>query len=113
MSIPTRFPTIAAAVLCLAATPAFAQSFESNGHAVEVRHGDLDLSQPAAQKELMRRVGNAASKVCHARDLGQAMTCRRQTLANVKAPISTAIARAQSKDRFADAGTASSITVGN
>ncbi|BAV66206.1 UrcA family protein [Sphingobium cloacae] len=101
------FKTLSIAVFAAAsiiATSASAETFISNGRTFEVRFGDLDLSQASDQKELQDRIGRAASRVCSSPNLTEANRCRSNAIAHVKAPIAAAIARAESKARYAEAG---------
>ncbi len=95
---------VAFATLSLAAGSASAETFQSNGRTSEVRFGDLDLSRQADQKVLDARIARAASKVCSARDLSETMMCRSAAIAQVRAPVAAAIARANSKERYAEVG---------
>ncbi len=116
----TRFTATLAATLCLiGGAPAFASETVSNGRQVEVRYGDLDLTQAQDKSELNRRIKSAAFKVCSGRVLAEVNACRDQTLKNTQEPVATAIARAETKARYADAGSgmttgaSSSVVVGN
>jgi UrcA family protein len=106
--------TLAAAAVFAAGASAYAETFESNGKTMEVRFNDLDLTQPAHQKVLRQRISAAAVKVCANRDLTLQSTCAAKARAHVKAPIATAIARAETKARYADAGkSAGPVMAGN
>lgn len=101
----TRFTATLAATLCLAAaTPAFAeQAFESNGRQIEVRYTGLDLTSASDRQALKRRISAAADKVCASNDEREFAACRKIALQHVKEPVATAIARAESKARYAQA----------
>jgi UrcA family protein len=101
-----------AASLAVAGT-ASAEEFRSNGRTSEVRYGDLNLANAADQKVLKQRISRAASKVCVSRDLNEVRACRAAALKNVDAPISQAIARAQTGDRYADAGQNAQMATGH
>lgn len=116
MFVSTQFAAALASLTLLAsAGAASAQEFVSNGRTAEVRHGDLDLSQAAGQRQLRTRIARAASRVCASTDLSAQMACRAKAIAHVQAPISAAIARAETKDRYADAGPRNAVrpVVGN
>jgi UrcA family protein len=109
----TRFTATLAATLCLAAaTPAFAERFESNGKQVEVRYGDLDLTNADHQKELRQRISAAATKVCANTDFSQYTTCRTAVLRHTREPVAVAVAKAGTNARYADAGKVR-VQVGN
>lgn len=101
-------PKFAAAVgsiaLLASAGVASAEDFASNGRWTEVRHGDLDLSKPADQAQLRSRIVRAANRVCSSRDLASAQACKAKAIAQVQAPVDAAIARAETSERYADAG---------
>ncbi|CAM8668081.1 MULTISPECIES: UrcA family protein [Sphingobium] len=101
-------PKFAAAVASLAllasAGAASAEDFVSNGRTSAVYHGDLDLTQPAHQQQLRSRIARAASRVCSSMDLAAAQACKVKAVAQVQAPVSAAIARAETGERYADAG---------
>ncbi|MCP1468683.1 UrcA family protein [Sphingobium sp. OAS761] len=103
MFVSKSLSAVAAAALMMTAGVAAAQDFQSNGRTSEVHHGDLNLSKAADQKELRRRIASAASRVCASRDLAMAAACRSNAIAHVEAPVSAAIARAETGDRYADA----------
>lgn len=107
MFAPLKTLSIAVfAAASLIAGSASAETFMSNGRTFEVRFGDLDLSQAADQRELQSRIGRAAGRVCGSRDLAEATRCRSAAIAHVKAPVAAAIARAETKARYAEAGKA-------
>ncbi|MDO7834266.1 UrcA family protein [Sphingobium sp. HBC34] len=116
MFVSSKCAAILASV-ALAATggAASAQEFLSNGRTAEVRHGDLDLTKAADQRQLRSRIARAASRVCASTDLSTQMACRAQAIAHVEAPISAAIARAETQERYADASTSQEVrpVVGN
>lgn len=96
------------AALLLAATgaagvSASAAPFESNGRTFAVDFSDLDLAKPADRRLLDRRIARAAAKVCPDSDLGRAAKCRAEAIAHVQAPIDQAIARAATREVYADA----------
>lgn len=102
----------AIAMLGIAAT-ASAEEFKSNGRTTLVRHGDLDLSRHADQQQLRTRIARAANKVCVTSDLAATTACKAAAIAQVEAPITTAIARAENGQRYADAGKDVRPVVGN
>jgi UrcA family protein len=100
---------IASATLALGSTAAFAApagDFVSNGRTTEVYHGDLNLAKADQQKQLRGRIARAASKVCANSDLSIQMACRAKAIAQVEPRMSAAIARAETGERYADAGSA-------
>jgi UrcA family protein len=100
---------IAAATLAIGSTAAFAApagDFISNGRSAEVYHGDLDLAKAEQQKQLRSRIARAASKVCASSDLTVQMSCRAKAIAQVEPRMRAAIARAETGERYADAGSA-------
>ncbi len=112
-TIKTAFALTSIAALAVAGSAASAGTFQSNGRTAEVRHGDLNLAKAADQKVLRQRISLAASKVCASRDLRMMEACRSGALANVKAPVNAAIARAATRDVYADAGKGARLAVGN
>ncbi|EQA96996.1 UrcA family protein [Sphingobium wenxiniae] len=105
MFAPLKTLSIAAfAAASLIASSAGAETFVSNGRTFKVRFNDLDLSQRADQKELQSRIDRAASRVCSSSNLAEASRCRAAALTHVKAPVAAAIARAESRERYAEAG---------
>lgn len=99
------------AALLAGASTAMAAPFQSNGRTTEVRFHDLNLANKADQAILKRRLARAATSVCTDKDLGTSAACRRIALDHIKAPVAAAIARAESGERYADAGNVS-ISVG-
>ena len=93
----------AALVLTAGAAQAQAEDFQSNGRTTEVYHGDLDLSDPADQKLLRSRISRAALRVCRTNDAAALRDCRAKAIAHVEAPVTAAIARAETSERYADA----------
>lgn len=93
------------AAASLIAGSANAETFMSNGRTFEVNFGDLDLSRVADQKELQARIGKAASKVCSGTSLQESSRCRSAAIAHVQTPVASAIARAETRARYADAAT--------
>ncbi|MCI4588741.1 UrcA family protein [Sphingobium sp. BYY-5] len=91
----------AAAALIAAASAASAEDFQSNGRTSEVYHGDLNLAKADQQKELRSRIARAASRVCASTDLKSMMACRSKAIAHVQAPVTAAIARAETGERYA------------
>lgn len=83
---------------------ASAQEFHSNGRTTQVYHGDLDLSKPDQRATLHSRIARAASRVCSSADLVAQQTCKAQAIAHVDAPVNAAIARADTGERYAEAG---------
>ncbi|PZU58871.1 MAG: UrcA family protein [Sphingobium sp.] len=111
--ITTPFTATLAATLCLAAaTPAFAETFESNGRQTEVRYNDLDLTTHAGQRALRKRINFAASQVCAHYDAATMNICRQSTLRHLREPIATVIAAAETRARYADAA-GNRVQVGN
>lgn len=112
----SRFARFAAAValpLSLAAvTPAFAAT---GMRQAVVYHGDLDLTRAPDKAELQKRLKTAAGKVCrNVSELRMRSLCREETLSNTEQPYARAIARAELKDRYAQASEpAKGIVVGN
>ena len=96
---------MSAAALLGAAGTANATSFESNGRTTEVRYHDLDLTKEAGQRALNARIKRAAAKVCPAQNSNEAKKCQTVAIANLRAPVNAAIAKAQSRsqERFAQA----------
>jgi UrcA family protein len=103
---------MAAAALAAAATLAFAAPAQAAGwqeDAVEVRIGDLDLTDPAAAAVLDRRVKAAARQLCGAvpaRDLNMqniVRSCHDDVLANARPMVDGALAAAEQRSniRFA------------
>lgn len=103
---------VAAATL-VAGTPAFAEPFESNGRTVEVRFADLDLTKAEDRTELQGRLRRAATRVCISSNTREMMACRQKSLAHIKEPINAALARAETRARYADARTGAKVMVGN
>ncbi|MFC3443395.1 UrcA family protein [Sphingobium rhizovicinum] len=89
--------------LAASAGVASAQDFQSNGRTSQVYHGDLDLTKADQQKQLRTRIARAASRVCANSDLQTQMSCRARAIAHVETPINAAIARAETRERYADA----------
>ena len=107
MFTASNFAAAAAAAsiaLLASAGAASAQEFQSNGRTKEVFHGDLNLTRAADQQTLRNRIVRAASRVCSSTNLSAQMTCRSKTIAHFQAPINAAIARAETGERYADAG---------
>lgn len=105
---------LVAAAALIAGTPAFADTFESNGRTAEVRYGDLDLSQAAGRQALNKRLRKAATQVCTASEVREMMACREKALDNIAQPVNAVIARAETKARYADASTSDAkVVVGN
>lgn len=77
--------------------------FKSNGRSAEVYHGDLDLTKADQRSHLQARISRAASRVCATRDLAEQQACRKLAVAQVQPRVSAAIARAETKERYADA----------
>lgn len=82
-----------------------AGEFESNGHTSVVRYHDINLADAAGQKELQRRIHIATKQVCIRADAATMQACRKMALDHVKAPVASAIARAATGERYADAQT--------
>ncbi|HUD90414.1 UrcA family protein [Sphingobium sp.] len=94
---------LAAATLTVVAGAASAEDFQSNGRTSEVFHGDLNLAKADHQKELRSRISRAASRVCATADTATMVACRSKAIAHVQAPVTAAIARAETRERYADA----------
>lgn len=110
----TQFAAALASIALLAsAGAASAQEFQSNGRTTGVYHGDLDLAQAAHQQKLRSRIARAANRVCASMDLQAQMSCKAKAIAHVEAPITAAIARAETGERYADAGKTVRPVVGN
>lgn len=106
--------SFAFAAALVAGSPAFAGDFVSNGRTAEVRYDDLDLTQASGRQVLDKRLRKAASQVCAATTVREVMLCREKALDNVAKPVRTAIARAETKGRYADASTTDAkVIVGN
>ncbi|CAM5541093.1 UrcA family protein [Sphingobium scionense] len=103
---------LGAAALLAGSGIASAEEFKSNGRTTQVRFGDLNLTRHADQQQLRSRIARAANKVCATSDLAAMSACRSAAIAHVEAPIATAIARAASSERYADAKDARAV-VGN
>lgn len=104
MFTSTKFVAVTlSAVLAASAGVASAQDFQSNGRTSEVYHGDLDLTKADQKQQLRSRIARAASRVCANSDLQTQMACRAKAIAHVETPINAAIARAETKERYADA----------
>lgn len=114
MFVSSKFAAAAASVALLAtAGVASAQDFVSNGRTSAVYHGDLDLSQATGQQQLRSRIARAAGRVCSSMDLATQQACKAKALAQVQAPVSAAIARAETGERYADASKEMRPVVGN
>lgn len=111
-SLKTKSITAALAAALIAGTPAFADTFQSNGKTMEVRYSDLDLTKAAGRAELKGRLFHAATRVCPSMDFREAQACRTRALRNIQEPMATAIAAAESRARFADASMTKPV-VGN
>lgn len=111
--LTTRFTATLAATLCLiGGAPAFASEMVSDGRQIEVRYGDLDLTQAEGKTQLNRRIKSAAHRVCSGRELHEVRVCREATLEKTQAPVAKAIARAETKARYADAGNGTTTGAG-
>ncbi|WP_420144763.1 UrcA family protein [Sphingobium sp.] len=110
-----RSTLFAAASIALLASAgaASAQDFESNGRTSEVYHGDLDLTKADDQQQLRGRIVRAASRVCASSDLNTMMACKSKAIAHVQERVNAAIARADTGERYADAGRDVRPVVGN
>lgn len=106
MFVSTQFAAAAFASVALiaGAGAANADTFASNGRTSAVYHGDLDLSKAAHQQQLRSRIARAASRVCLSMDLAASQACKVKAIAHVEAPVTAAIARADTSERYADAG---------
>jgi UrcA family protein len=114
MFVSNSFIAVVASFTLLAsAGAASTQDFQSNGRTREVYHGDLDLTKAADQAQLRRRIAGAASRVCASSDLSAAAACRAKALAHVETPVNAAIARAETGERYADAGQGVPTVVGH
>ncbi|MGK2908360.1 MAG: UrcA family protein [Sphingobium sp.] len=103
---------ISAAAL-IPGTSAFAEPFVSNGRTAEVRFADLDLTNAKDRTELQSRLRRAATRVCVNSNTREMMACRQKALAHIEAPVSAALARAETRARYADARTGAKVMVGN
>lgn len=104
LTIKNAFALTAFAALAATGSAASAGEFQSNGRTTEVRFGDLDLSKAEGRKQLQQRINRAASRVCSSSSMAEASACRKLAIANIKAPVEAAIARAKTGERYADAG---------
>ena len=102
-----------AAAALISGTPAFAEPFASNGRTAEVRFADLDLTKSDDRRELNRRLYRAASRVCSSTDSREVTRCREGALRNIKQPVAAALARAETRARYADASRNAKVMVGN
>ncbi|MCC4233077.1 UrcA family protein [Sphingobium soli] len=93
-----------AAAFALTAGAAQAEDFMSNGRTAQVYHGDLNLADADQQKTLRSRIARAAARVCSSSDRMTALSCKSKAIAHVEAPMAAAIARAETGERYADAG---------
>lgn len=104
MFVSPKFVTALSGVaLALSSGAALAEDFQSNGRTKEVYHGDLDLTKADQQKELHSRLARAATRVCASSDLHTQQQCKAKAMAHVAPRMSAAIARAETKERYADA----------
>lgn len=104
MFVSPKFVTaLAGLALALTSGAALAEDFQSNGRTKEVYHGDLDLTKADQQKELHSRLARAASRVCSSTNLHEQQLCKAKAMAHVAPRMSAAIARAETKERYADA----------
>jgi UrcA family protein len=111
MFVSSKFIAAAASIALLAtAGAASAQDFQSNGRTSAVYHGDLNLTKAEHQEELRSRIARAARRVCASDDLSLQQA---KTVAHVEAPINAAIARAETGERYADAGQTVRSIAGN
>ncbi|ETI64605.1 hypothetical protein C100_06500 [Sphingobium sp. C100] len=101
------------AALAVSAGSASAEDFQSNGRTREVYHGDLNLAKAEHQKQLRTRIARAASRVCASSDLAAMSACRAKAISHVDAPVAAAIARAETGERYADAGKEPRSVIGN
>jgi UrcA family protein len=114
MFVSSQFIAAAASIALLAtAGAASAQDFQSNGRTSAVYHGDLNLTKAEHQEELRSRIARAARRVCASDDLSLQQACKAKTVAHVEAPINAAIARAETGERYADAGQTVRSIAGN
>lgn len=117
MFISSKFITAAASIALLttggigvgaafaqAPVEASGEAFVSNGRTSAVYHGDLNLNDAGDQRQLRSRVIRAANRVCSSSDLSVEQACKAKATAQVQAPVSAAIARAETGERYADAG---------
>ncbi len=92
-----------AAVLILAASPLAAAAPDATP-ALRVSYAGLNLTTAAGQATLERRVRGAVLRFCHVEDrvpLTQRMAaqrCARETLADGRAQVAAAVARARGQD---------------
>lgn len=104
---------LAAAAALITAAPAFAAPFASNGRTAEVRFADLDLTKSDDRSELNRRLYRAATRVCSSMDFREVTRCREGALRNIKQPVRAALARAETRARYAEASGNAKVIVGN
>jgi UrcA family protein len=113
MFAPNAFAAIIASGLSLAlATPAFAASAPVQAPQARVGYADLDLTKAHDVERLKRRISRASGGLCIQYQGGAFFKCKEQTIANAEPIIAKAVARAESKARYADAGDAV-VQVGN
>ncbi|MEA3391240.1 UrcA family protein [Sphingobium sp. CCH11-B1] len=108
MSASFKIAAIASASIALALTAGAASAteinaFQSNGRTAEVYHGDLDLTKADQRQHLQARISRAAGRVCSNGTLAEQQACRKLAVAQVQSRVSAAIARAETKERYADA----------
>ncbi|WP_338244473.1 UrcA family protein [Aurantiacibacter hainanensis] len=85
----------------LMAAPAYAANIE--GHSVQVRYADLDLSTKEGQETLERRLDRAAQEVCgidrrtsaQALPTSESRSCYRETIKNFEREIAVRTAEQQ------------------
>jgi len=104
MFCSTLFAALGSFALIATAGSASAGEFISNGRTNEVPHGNLNMSKASDQRELRQRISRAANQVCKSTDYATKQACKTQAVAHVEAPVNAAIARAETSERYADAG---------
>ncbi|WP_242130299.1 UrcA family protein [Sphingobium sp. Sx8-8] len=93
---------------------AYATEFESNGITSNVHYQDLDLSKAADQRALNARIRRAAVKVCPDNVSATAVKkCQIAAIAHVRGDMETAIARAETREHYADRGHDAPLGAGN
>ncbi|WP_336963982.1 UrcA family protein [Sphingobium aquiterrae] len=115
MFAPIKFTALAASTLSLAfAAPAFADSAPAKAPQARVHHADLDLTSAKDVERLKMRIRRASGGVCAQYQGTSFFKCQDQTIANTEPMIAKAIARAETRARYADAGTSGArVQVGN
>jgi len=115
MFAPIKCTAIVASALSLAvAAPAFAGSAPVRAPQARVGHADLDLTSAKDVERLKKRIRRASTGLCIQYQGGAFFECQQQTIANAEPTVAKAIARAETRARYADAGTAAApVQIGN